>query len=73
MRQPRSQRIIDSSRETGMILCGLNADAGLSPEKVRQVLATKWDIATAWGGMKTEAVVELDQCMAATWGIGRAD
>ncbi|KAI3326763.1 salicylate hydroxylase [Xylariaceae sp. AK1471] len=43
LRRPRCQRIIDSSRETGMILCGQNADAGLDPEKLGGLLATKWD------------------------------
>ncbi|KAI0531670.1 salicylate hydroxylase [Xylaria digitata] len=43
LRRPRCQRVIDSSRETGMILCGQNADAGLDPEKLGQLLSTRWD------------------------------
>ncbi|KAI0024482.1 salicylate hydroxylase [Xylariomycetidae sp. FL0641] len=42
LRRPRCQRIIDSSRETGMILCGQNADVGLNPEKLREALAPRW-------------------------------
>ncbi|KAI0206946.1 salicylate hydroxylase [Astrocystis sublimbata] len=43
LRRPRCQRIIDSSRETGMILCGQNEEAGLDPEKLGMLLSTKWD------------------------------
>lgn len=43
VRRPRCQRVIDSSRETGMILCGQDAYAGLDPEKLREVLAPRWD------------------------------
>ncbi|KAI1661769.1 salicylate hydroxylase [Daldinia decipiens] len=43
IRRPRCQRIIDSSRGTGMILCGQDTYAGLDPEKLREVLAHRWD------------------------------
>ncbi|KAI1370677.1 salicylate hydroxylase [Hypoxylon crocopeplum] len=43
LRRPRCQRIIDSSRETGMILCGRDVNAGLDPEKLLEVLAPRWD------------------------------
>ncbi|RYP35056.1 hypothetical protein DL767_003961 [Monosporascus sp. MG133] len=43
VRRPRCQRVIDSSRETGLIFCGQHADAGLDPEKLRALLAPRWD------------------------------
>ncbi|RYO93874.1 hypothetical protein DL762_000829 [Monosporascus cannonballus] len=43
IRRPRCQRVIDSSRETGLVLCGQHADAGLDPEKLRALLAPRWD------------------------------
>ncbi|RYP69607.1 hypothetical protein DL770_008213 [Monosporascus sp. CRB-9-2] len=43
VRRPRCQRVIDSSRETGLMLCGQHADAGLNPEKLRALLAPRWD------------------------------
>lgn len=43
VRRPRAQRIIDSSRETGLIMTGQDADAGLDPEKLRPVLKSRWD------------------------------
>ncbi|KAI1169852.1 salicylate hydroxylase [Nemania sp. FL0916] len=43
LRRPRCQRIIESSWETGIILCGRNEEAGLDPEKLGLQLSTKWD------------------------------
>ncbi|RYP66821.1 hypothetical protein DL769_005916 [Monosporascus sp. CRB-8-3] len=43
IRRPRCQRVIDSSRETGWMFCGQHADAGLDPEKLRALLAPRWD------------------------------
>ncbi|RYP66706.1 hypothetical protein DL771_007639 [Monosporascus sp. 5C6A] len=43
IRRPRCQRVIDSSRETGLIFCGQHTDAGLDPEKLRALLAPRWD------------------------------
>lgn len=42
VRRPRAQRIIDSSRETGQIMCGQNVDVGLNKDKIRQAVASKW-------------------------------
>lgn len=42
LRRPRCQRVIDSSRGTGEILCGKNPDAGLKLEKLAQALAPRW-------------------------------
>ncbi|KAI2622414.1 salicylate hydroxylase [Hypoxylon sp. NC1633] len=43
LRRPRCQRIIDSSRGTGVILCGRDVNAGLDPEKLLEALAPRWD------------------------------
>lgn len=42
VRRDRCQRVIDSSRGTGLIFCGQNPDAGLDPDKIRGVLAPRW-------------------------------
>lgn len=42
MRRDRCQQVIDSSRGTGLIMCGQDPDAGLDPEKVRNLLAPRW-------------------------------
>lgn len=43
VRMPRCQQIIDSSRETGKILCAQHKDSGLDPEKLRSALGHRWD------------------------------
>lgn len=42
VRRERCQRVIDSSRGTGLIFCGQNPEAGLDPDKVRTLLAPRW-------------------------------
>lgn len=37
VRRPRVQRIIDSSRETGQIMCGQNIDVGLNKDKTSKL------------------------------------
>ncbi|KAI2638331.1 salicylate hydroxylase [Xylaria nigripes] len=61
MRRPRCQRVIDSSRETGMILCGQDPEAGLDPEKLGQLLATKWDFIAGlnMNEHKADALIKL--------------
>ncbi|KAG8163704.1 hypothetical protein KVR01_007001 [Diaporthe batatas] len=43
VRRPRCQRVINSSRETGIILCGKDAKADLDPQKIGEALAHMWD------------------------------
>lgn len=43
VRRPRTQRIVESSRNTGLILLGLNADMGLDLHKLREGLLPRWD------------------------------
>lgn len=43
VRRDRCQQVIDSSRGTGLIMCGQNPDAGLDPEKVGGLLAPRWE------------------------------
>ncbi|KAI8954474.1 salicylate hydroxylase [Xylaria longipes] len=40
VRRPRCQQVIDSSRETGRILCG---QSGLEANKLRELLAPRWN------------------------------
>lgn len=43
VRRPRCQRIIDSSRETGLIFCGRHKDIGLDPDKLRESIGSRWN------------------------------
>jgi salicylate hydroxylase len=43
VRRPRGQRVIDSSREAGRILCGRDEEAGLDPSRIRVKLANRLD------------------------------
>lgn len=43
VRRPRTQRIVESSRETGIIRTGRNKEIGLDLEKNRQKLLPRWD------------------------------
>lgn len=42
-RRPRTQRIVESSRETGRILAGRGSETGLDLEKLREKLLPRWD------------------------------
>jgi salicylate hydroxylase len=42
VRRPRTQRIIESSHGTGVILCGRGADTGLDIDKIREALPKRW-------------------------------
>ncbi|KAI1172987.1 salicylate hydroxylase [Nemania sp. FL0916] len=42
IRRPRCRKIIDSSRETGQIMCGLNPDVPLDVQKIKEALRAKW-------------------------------
>lgn len=41
VRRDRTQRVIDSSRGTGLIFCG-QSEAGLDPAKIMGLLAPRW-------------------------------
>lgn len=43
VRLPRTQRIVDSSRETGQLFAGRVPGVGLDPAKLRDALLNKWD------------------------------
>jgi salicylate hydroxylase len=43
VRRPRTQRIVESSRETGLIVSGLKEETGLSLEKLSEELLPRWD------------------------------
>lgn len=42
VRRERCQRVIDSSRGTGLIFCGQDPGAGLNPGKIMEALAPRW-------------------------------
>nr|QJQ82466.1 PesA [Pestalotiopsis humus] len=42
VRRPRCQKIIDSSRGTGGMLCGQNVETGLDPDKLKAALGPRW-------------------------------
>lgn len=43
VRRPRSQSIIYSSRETGLMMCGKAPGTGLDVAKLREALPPRWD------------------------------
>jgi len=43
VRRLRTQRVVTSSRETGVIMCGSAPGIGLDPEKLRSSLASRWE------------------------------
>jgi len=43
VRRQRCQRVIDSSRETGMIKCGLSSEVGMNAQEMREGLDGRWD------------------------------
>ncbi|KAK7752153.1 hypothetical protein SLS62_005897 [Diatrype stigma] len=47
VRRPRGQRVVDSSRGTGKILCGQDPSIGLDPVKLRESLPGRWSF--IWG------------------------
>ncbi|KAH9909071.1 salicylate hydroxylase [Xylariomycetidae sp. FL2044] len=47
VRRPRGQRVVDSSRGTGQILCGRDPDIGLDGDKLKKGLPGRW--AFIWG------------------------
>ncbi|KAI0168904.1 salicylate hydroxylase [Hypoxylon sp. FL1284] len=44
VRRPRSQRIMDSSRGTGQIMCGQDPDVRMDVGELRQALDSRWDV-----------------------------
>ncbi|KAI1130860.1 salicylate hydroxylase [Nemania abortiva] len=63
LRRPRCQRVADSSRETGMILCGQNEEADLDLEKLGLLLSTMWDFIAGLDMIvrKNDAVIKLNE------------
>ncbi|KJZ76357.1 hypothetical protein HIM_04086 [Hirsutella minnesotensis 3608] len=43
IRRPRGQQVIDSSRETGRIMCGQDEGTGSDPSRLGEALATRWE------------------------------
>lgn len=43
VRRPRTQKIVDSSRETGLVLTGRGQDTGLDLGKLQEKLLPRWD------------------------------
>jgi salicylate hydroxylase len=42
VRRPRTQRIVESSKTTGTLICGRGAGVGLDVEKLRTALGGRW-------------------------------
>ena len=43
VRRTRTQRIAESSRLSGRIMCGKGDGVGLDPDKLREALAKRWE------------------------------
>lgn len=61
VRRVRGQRVIDSSRGTGLIFCGQDPDAGLDPNKIRGILAPRWNFIAGFdlAAHKEEALAKM--------------
>jgi len=61
VRRPRCQRIIDSSRETGQIMCGQLPEVALEAENIRQALRNRWKVIhdLDLGSHREQAVKEM--------------
>lgn len=66
IRRPRTQRIVESSRETGIILTGRDKETGLDRNKRSEALGSRWDIMYSIDLEKhrDEALAKLDQYLA---------
>ena len=43
IRRPRTQRVVESSHETGLLMTGKVPGVGLDPQKLRDALEHRWD------------------------------
>jgi salicylate hydroxylase len=62
IRRPRAQAIVDSSRLTGRIMTGLEAEVGLESEQLAGALGARWGFIYDFDVNKhrEEALVKLD-------------
>lgn len=63
VRRERTQRIVESSRETGIIRTGRNKDIGLDLQKFRQELLSRWDFIIDFDNKRhvDEALASMDR------------
>ncbi|KAK2595021.1 hypothetical protein QQS21_007275 [Conoideocrella luteorostrata] len=66
VRRPRTQRIVESSRETGMILTGRGGETGLDLAKLKEKLLPRWAFIVDFDNAKAldEAVQLMDEELA---------
>ncbi|KAI0834446.1 FAD/NAD(P)-binding domain-containing protein [Hypoxylon sp. FL0890] len=69
VRRSRCERIIHSSRETGMIFCGQNEDIRLDVNKFRDSLASRWECIDAidYQSHEDEALTYLEEELSGEW------
>jgi salicylate hydroxylase len=62
VRRPRTQRIVHSSAEVGVMLCGRGPGLGLDVEKIREAMPGRWAFIMGldMGEHKREAVEILE-------------
>lgn len=67
VRRPRCQRVIDSSRGTGIICCGREEGVGLDPKKLLEALKDRWGFIMGLDldEYKDEALRKMDEFLAA--------
>jgi salicylate hydroxylase len=63
VRRPRTQRIVESSRGTGLIVLGLGEETKLDFKKLREKLLPRWDFIIDFDNKKhrDEAVEIMEQ------------
>ena len=62
VRRPRTQKIVESSKGTGIIMCGRGPDVGLDADKMRKALPGRWKFiyGVDMGEYKKEALAALE-------------
>lgn len=68
VRRPRTQRIVESSRATGIILAGRGEETGLDLTKLRERLLPRWDFIVDFDNEKhrDEAIELMKKRIAST-------
>ena len=63
VRRPRTQRIVESSRETGLILAGFKQETELNLDTLKERILPRWDFIVGFDTAKhrDEAVAIMDQ------------
>lgn len=65
VRRPRTQRIVESSRHTGIVLTGRGEDTGMDLDRLQERLLPRWDFIVNFDVEKhrSEAIQRMDSAL----------